>query len=191
MMKKNIYIDGLGLLMFILSCKSKKTIIVEDKAIYYTCSMDPQVIENKPGKCPICHMELTPVKKSSGDAKDEILLSEQQIQLGNIQTDTIQSGSIGDQVVLTAILNFDQEKAASVSSRVMGRIEKLYYKNLGDYVKRGAALYDLYSEELNNAKQEYLLALEQKKIFAVETAIDFGQLLRSAKNKLLLWGLSE
>jgi Cu(I)/Ag(I) efflux system membrane fusion protein len=73
----------------------------------------------------------------------------------------------------------------------MGRVEKLYYKNLGDYIKKGAALYDLYSEELNNTKQEYLLALEQKKTFATETAIDFDQLLRGAKNKLLLWGMRE
>ena len=73
----------------------------------------------------------------------------------------------------------------------MGRIERLYYKNIGDFVKKGTALYDLYSEELNNAKQEYLLALEQKKTFANESAIDYDQLLRSAKNKLLLWGMSE
>ena len=118
-------------------------------------------------------------------------MSEQQIELGNIQSDTIRTGTIGDQLVLTATLNFDQMKANSVSSRIMGRVEKLYYKNLGDYVKKGSPLYDLYSEELNNAKQEYLLALEQKKTFANETAIDFDQLLRSAKNKLLLWGMNE
>ncbi|MFY7840461.1 MAG: heavy metal-binding domain-containing protein, partial [Lacibacter sp.] len=76
--------------------------------MYYTCSMDPQVIEHKPGKCPICKMDLTPVKKSNGEKKDEIQLSDQQIQLGNIQTDTIRSGTIGDQLVLTASLNFDQ-----------------------------------------------------------------------------------
>lgn len=190
-MKRNIYLAALGLLIFILSCKSKKTVTVNTGDTYYTCSMDPQVIEYKPGKCPICHMQLTQVKKTNGENKDEILLSEQQIQLGNIQTDTIRNGSIGDQVVLTATLNFDQMKTNSVSSRVMGRIEKLYFKNLGDYVRKGAALYDLYSEELNNAKQEYLLALEQKKTFATETAIDFDQLLRGAKNKLLLWGMSD
>jgi len=191
MMGKNIYITGFALLIFILSCKSKEVVVSKTPDTYYTCSMDPQVIEYQPGKCPICHMELTAVKKSNGENKDEILLSEQQIQLGNIRTDTIRPGTIGDKLVLTATLNFDQLKASSVSSRVMGRIEKLYYKNLGDYVKKGAALYDLYSEELNNAKQEYLLALEQKKTFATETAIDFDQLLRSAQNKLLLWGISE
>jgi len=153
--------------------------------------MDPQVVEYKPGKCPICKMDLTPVKKKNGESKDELQLSEQQIQLGNIQTDTIRNGTIGDQLVLTATLNFDQMKATSVSSRIMGRIEKLYYKNLGDYVKKGSPLYDLYSEELNNAKQEYLLALDKKKTFTNETVIDFDQLIQSAKYKLLLWGLSE
>ena len=111
-------------------------------------------------------------------------MSEQQIQLGNIQSDTIRSGNIGDQVVLSTTLNFDQSKIASVSSRISGRMEKLHFKNLGDYVRKGAALYDLYSEELNSAKQQYLLALDRKKAFAMESDIDFDQLLESAKNKL-------
>ena len=177
-------------LLLIISCKSKEK-TPPNPDVYYTCSMDPQVIENKPGKCPICHMELTPVKKSNGEKKDEIQLSDQQIQLGNIHADTIRDGTIGDQLVLTATLNFDQMKASSVSSRVTGRVEKLYFKNSGDYVKKGAPLYALYSEELNNAKQEYLLASDRKKAFANETVIDFEQLLQSAKNKLLLWGMSE
>lgn len=175
---------------FFISCKGKKG-LSRDPDTYYTCSMDPQVVAYKPGKCPICKMDLTPVKKKNGENKDELQLSEQQIQLGNIHTDTIRNGVIGDQLVLTATLNFDQMKASSVSSRVMGRVEKLYFKNLGDYVKRGSPLYDLYSEELNNAKQEYLLALDKKKTFAGETIIDFDQLIQSAKNKLLLWGLND
>ena len=178
-----------GCMLLISSCKNKKE-TAKESDIYYTCSMDPQVIESRPGKCPICHMQLTPVKKTNAENKDEVLLSEQQIQLGNIQTDTMRIGSIGDQLVLTATLNFDPMKASSVSSRVMGRIEKLYFKNLGDFVGKGVPLYDLYSEELNNAKQEYLLALDRKKFFVDETVMDFDQLLQSAKNKLHLWGMS-
>lgn len=209
-MKKNIYLPGdrismrlhwrrtlvqlisisAILLIAIASCKNKKQ-TPKDSNVYYTCSMDPQIMESKPGKCPICHMELTLVKKNIAEKKDEILLSEQQIQLGNIQTDTIQSGSIGDQLVLTATLNFNQMKTSSVSSRVMGRIEKLFYKNIGDYVKKGTPLYNLYSEELNNAKQEYLLVLDKKKVFSNENTINFNQLIESAQNKLLLWGMSE
>jgi len=135
-------------------------------------------------------MDSAAMQKMNVAKTDEIELSEQQIQLGNIQTDTISNGMIGDRLVLTATLNFDQMKSSSVSSRVMGRVEKLYFKNLGDYVKKGAPLYDLYSEELNNTKQEYLLVLEKKKVFANETTIDFDQLLQGAKNKLLLWGMT-
>ncbi|RTL60666.1 MAG: efflux RND transporter periplasmic adaptor subunit [Sphingobacteriales bacterium] len=178
------------ILFFEVACKQKKQVTVNPDT-YYTCSMDPQVVEYKPGKCPICHMELTPVKKKNGEAKDELLLSEQQVQLGNIKVDTIRTGTIGDELVLTGTLNFDQLKANSVSSRVMGRVEKLYYKNLGDNIKKGSPLYDVYSEELNNAKQEYLLALDKKKVFTNESAIDFDQLIQSAKNKLLLWGMNE
>ena len=176
--------------LLLFACKSKKNGTPTDPDVYYTCSMDPQVKEDKPGKCPICKMDLTPVKKSSSTITDEIELSPQQVQLGNIRMDTIRSGAIGDQMILTATLNVDQLKTNSVSARVMGRIDKLYFKNMGDYVTKGSKLYDLYSEELNNAKQEYLLALEKEKTLG-DAQIDFSQLVQSAKNKLLLWGMSE
>lgn len=190
--------------IFFTACKTKKQEVITSKKAttskgdttskedtYYTCSMHPQVHEHKPGKCPVCKMDLIPVKKSTTPvATDEIELSAQQIQLGNIQVDTIRTGAIGDQIVLTATLNFDQRKEASVSSRVMGRIEKLYFKNIGDYVSKGAKLFDVYSEELNNAKQEYLLALEKQKTLD-NSVIDFAQLVQAAKNKLQLWGMSE
>ncbi|MEP6726679.1 MAG: efflux RND transporter periplasmic adaptor subunit [Bacteroidota bacterium] len=163
--------------------------MAKDPDIYYTCSMHPQVHETKPGKCPICKMELIAVNKSA-NATDEIELNDQQILLGNIQVDTIRIGSIGEQLVLGATLNFDQQKENAISSRVMGRVDKLYFKNIGDYVSKGAKLFDLYSEELNNAKQEYLLELEKQKTLD-NSIVDFTQLVGAAKNKLLLWGMSE
>ena len=33
---------------------------------YYTCSMHPQIKQDKPGKCPICHMNLTKVEVDDG-----------------------------------------------------------------------------------------------------------------------------
>jgi Cu(I)/Ag(I) efflux system membrane fusion protein len=190
---KKLIIAAMALMLLlttVLSCKNDKHAHT-DPDTYYTCSMDPQVVEYKPGKCPICKMDLTPVKKKNGEKKDELQLSDQQIELGNIKTDTIRNGSIGDQLVLTGTLNFDQLKSASVSSRIMGRVEKLYYKNLGDYVQKGSPLFDLYSEDLNNAKQEFILALDRKSSFGNESVIDYDQLLQSAKNKLLLWGMNE
>lgn len=186
-MKKYIIIIISALFVF-ASCKNKKATLV-NKDEYYTCSMHPQIMQDKPGTCPICHMELIVVKRTN-TAADEIMLNDEQIRLGNIQTDTIRNGMIGDKVILTATLNTDESKVNSINARIMGRIDRLYFKNMGDFVSKGAHLYDLYSEELNNAKQEYIAALEKQQTLD-NSIIDFNRLLQSAKQKLLLWGMSE
>ena len=56
-------------------------------SVYYTCSMHPQVMEPRPGKCPICGMGLIAVQKSHTPDTDELKLTDQQIQLGNIKTE--------------------------------------------------------------------------------------------------------
>lgn len=170
-------------------CKNKKT--AADPNVYYTCSMDPQVVADKPGKCPICKMELTAVKKSSLTQTEDLQLSQQQVQLGNIQTDTIAAANMENEVVLSGTLNLNRSKTSAVSARVMGRVEKLYVKNVGDYVSKGVPLYELYSEELNNAKQEYMLALQRRKLFREQSVIDFETIIQSAGNKLRLWGMTE
>lgn len=188
---KPIFSISLLLVLLFASCKiGTKDTAKSDPDIYYTCSMDPQVVESKPGKCPICHMELTAVHKSQQQNPDEIRLSPEQIQLGNIRVDTIQSGSIGNQTVLTGTVNFDQSDLNTVSARISGRIEKLYYKNIGDPIPKGAHLYDLYSEDLNNAEQEYLLILQKQKALG-NSIVNYDDLAQSAKNKLLLWGMTE
>jgi len=104
--------------------------------------------------------------------------------------DTIGSHRIGDRMVLNATLNMDESKTTTVNTRIAGRIEKLYVKTTGDFIHQGERLYDLYSETLNNAKQEYLLALEKQKVLDNST-IDFRRLVESSRNKLLLWGMHE
>jgi Cu(I)/Ag(I) efflux system membrane fusion protein len=125
-------------------------------------------------------MKLIAVQKSNAVREGEIKLSDQQIQLGNIHMDTMRINSLGDKVTLTATLYFDEMKASSVSSRVPGRIEHLYFKTMGDYIHKGDKLFDL----------EYILAAERQSALG-NAVIDFNQLLQGAKNKLLLWGLNE
>ena len=52
-------------LLFFSSCtveSSKDKAEVSKVKSFYTCSMHPQIKEDKPGKCPICHMNLTKVE---------------------------------------------------------------------------------------------------------------------------------
>lgn len=123
----------------------------------------------------------------------EVVLNDIQMKLGGIKVDTLRSGELGDTMVLTATLNVNQNKTTSYSSRVMGRIERLYFKNLGDYVVKGRPLFDLYSEELNTAKQELIQAVQRKNMAspATNSIIDFDRLIQAARNKLLLWGMNE
>ncbi|MEP6616789.1 MAG: efflux RND transporter periplasmic adaptor subunit [Ginsengibacter sp.] len=170
-------------------CQNKKEAPL-DPDIFYTCSMHPQIIRDKPGKCPICQMELISVNRKKVTATDEIELSNEQIMLGNIQTDTIKGGEMESQTVLPATISFNERNITTISARLPGRIEKLYFRNIGDYVSKGAAVYSLYSEELNNAQQQYVLLLQQRKELG-NSVINFNQLLESARTKLVLWGMSQ
>ncbi|WP_348813476.1 efflux RND transporter periplasmic adaptor subunit [Flavobacterium maritimum] len=158
------------------------------ESVYYTCAMDPQIKENKPGKCPICHMELTPIKNDES-AANEIALSEQQIILGNITTQAIAESGNNLEETYTGVLTINQEKVKTISSRAMGRIEKLYFKTIGDYINKNEAVYQLYSEDIAIAKQDYFTAYKQ-----VAMPGDFGKnaktMLHAAKQKLLFFGLS-
>ena len=173
-----------------VGCQPKTKKQVSSDKVYYTCSMHPQVVKDQPGKCPICQMELIPVSTQQNSAKDEIHLSDEQIKLGNIKSDTVHKENIGESNTFIAIVNTNTDQTSSISSRVMGRIEKLYFKTKGDYIIKGDKLYDIYSEDLNLAKQQYLLAL-QKKQSAHNDFVNVDQLIESAKNKLLLYGINE
>ena len=183
-------ISMLIITVLLFSCKQKKHVASIDHDIYYTCSMHPQIMVNKPGNCPICGMKLIQATKSATKNSNELKLSDQQILLGNIKVDTIHNESIGDNAALTATLSFDQKNVTSISARVEGRIDKLYFQTTGNYVNKGDKLFDIYSEALNNAKQEYISALERQKVLG-NAVVDFNSLIKSAKNKLLLWGMSE
>jgi membrane fusion protein, copper/silver efflux system len=183
---------GVFAIVFFSSCKhtsSKSTQSAAKPDLYYTCSMHPQVKEDHPGKCPICQMDLIAVPKSSMKVGNEIHLNAEQIRLGNILVDTIRSGSIGSRTVLAGTLNFNGQNLSSVSTRVEGRIEKLYVKKTGDYIRKGEPLYDLYSEQLNNAKQEYVTALQEEGSIG-NSLINYGAVVESAKGKLIRWGMT-
>jgi membrane fusion protein, copper/silver efflux system len=177
--------------LLLFGCGAKNKTVNQQEDIYYTCTMHSQIRQDKPGNCPICGMELVLVKNGERSDDDSVqVLSDQQVQLGNIRADTLGRQLIGDRTVLSATLNMDESKSVTVNARIAGRIEKLYLKTTGEYLHKGERIYDLYSELLNNAKQEYLLALEKQKMLD-NSIIDFKQLVESSRNKLQLWGMTE
>ena len=166
-------------------CKEKKD---HDETAHekqtYTCPMHPQVVQDKPGTCPICGMDLVPFDKS-GDANTLILGASQQA-LANITTMKAGSSALNNSTALVARLTTDPGQAQYISSRVPGRIENLFVKETGIKVNQGQVLYRIYSEELASLQQEYLVAEAQSRNFPADQR--FAQMEKAARQKLLLYG---
>ncbi|MBF8961699.1 efflux RND transporter periplasmic adaptor subunit [Pontibacter sp. FD36] len=185
------YLNILFLLTAILvaACSVEEKTHADGESATYTCPMHPQIVQNEPGTCPICFMDLVPVSQT-GKENGELMLSQSQIALGNIKTKRIKFGSVGSNAILTGKLVLDETQTDVVSSRAAGRIEKLYLKESGQPIKKGQPLYELYSEELLTLQREYLLALRQNQELGQENP-RFTSFLEAAKKKLLLYGLTE
>ncbi len=186
----SIFLSVLSALVVIILTSCQQQQHQEESDVYYTCSMDPQVMELKPGNCPICKMPLTPVKKDHSYNSGYLQLSDQQVQLGNITTAIAKEQDLGDELLMTGVLTVDQNNITSISSRVSGRVEKLYFKNIGDKINKGEPIYEIYSEDLSLAAKELKLALEKKKSLN-NAVVDIDKIIHSAKNKLQLFGLNE
>lgn len=85
-------------------------------------------------------------------------------------------------ITTDGIVELDLRRSKSVSSRISGRIERLYTKFNFAYVKKGEKIMDIYSPELNTYQEELLYLLKDK---SEQT------LILKAKEKLKLLGLSD
>lgn len=157
------------------------------EAVEYTCAMHPQVIQDKPGTCPICGMEL--VKKSNGG--NEMVITEGLKDLikptntsvvAKIQTTHAERKTLTVNTVAPGVINYDTRKTYSVPVRFGGRIEKLFLKYNYQPIKKGQVIMEVYSPELLTAQRELLYVVNEQK--------ENSQLLESAKQKLVLLGLT-
>lgn len=176
-------------ILWLAACGKPTSAPVEEN-VYYTCSMDPQVVEQKPGPCPICKMPLVRVEIAPDRKENEVKLSEEQIRLANIRTDTVRMRPLGEEISLSATLSENQNGINTVTARLSGRLARLFVRNAGEYVRAGQAVFELYSEDLAAAQRDFLLALQSKKRYG-NTDLDFSRIAEAARNKLLLWGMTE
>lgn len=139
---------------------------VHEHSGLWTCSMHPQIKQEKPGDCPICAMELIPLKKSTGENgyanPNEIVLSEAATQLANIQTSLVKKDLPVKTIRMQGFIQPDERSIVSISARIGGRIDKLYINYIGQEVLKGQKLASIYSPELYSAHQELIEAIKMK-----------------------------
>ena len=148
----------------------------------WTCSMDPQIRSNEPGKCPICGMDLIPLEEP-GNNTLELEMTEEAIKLGKITTTKVSLSTPEKEILLQGKVKSDERNISLITARFPGRIEKLYVDFTGMNVTKEQKLASIYSPELVTAQQELLEAIKYK-----ETN---PPLYLAARNKLRLWNITD
>ena len=165
--------------------------VAAKKVLYWVDPMHPAYKSDKPGKAPDCGMDLVPVYEEStaGDAAAapqgyaNLSIPAQRQQLIGVQTGLVERRPLGRAVRTVGRVAVDETKLYKITTKFDGYIEKLYADYTGKEVRRGQALFSIYSPDLLATQQEYLLALR-----AAKTS---PQLLDAARARLRLWDISE
>lgn len=152
----------------------------------WTCSMHPQIQKDEPGNCPICGMELIPMKQDEDDGEAgqySVKLSNAAMKIAEVEMSTIEKKAPYKEVYLPGKVMADERNIAELTARYPGRIEKLMVNFTGQKVRKGQVLAKIYSPELVTAQRELFEAMKFK-----ETNPGY---YNASRNKLKLWDLTE
>jgi Cu(I)/Ag(I) efflux system membrane fusion protein len=155
---------------------------------HWTCSMHPQIDLPEFGDCPICGMDL--ILKEEGSSEElpveAFTMTKNAMALANIQTMKIgmdKADKTNFSINLSGIVQPDKKETAIQTAHFGGRIEKLHYKSVGEYVNKGSLIAVVYSPELVTAQNEFIEALD------IKTAQP--ELYQAVRNKLRNWKITE
>jgi Cu(I)/Ag(I) efflux system membrane fusion protein len=162
---------------------------------HYTCSMHPSVKQAGPGTCPICGMTLVPVTREQQEL-GVVTIDEGRRQLIGVRTDPVVSAPMRTTFRAVGHVTYDESALSDVNLKVRGWITKLYVNETGQRVTKGQPLFSMYSPELYNAEQDFLLGTQAAA--GAGAAGDPGSttrrtdvLARASRQRLHLLGLSD
>jgi Cu(I)/Ag(I) efflux system membrane fusion protein len=132
----------------------------ERKPLFYQSAMHPWIKSDKPGRCTICGMELTPVYpgEKGFDATgggNTVALTQSQIQVLHVQTDEAKIRPLTRNLQVAGMIDDDARRHRIISAYVDGRVDKLHVNYMGAEVQVGQPLADYYSPNLLQAEREY------------------------------------
>jgi RND family efflux transporter MFP subunit len=167
------------------------------KIKYWVAPMDPTYIRNEPGKSPM-GMDLVPVYEEEGEEKesastiriDPVTMQNMGVRLGRVERKPLIKN-----IRTFGNITYDETMIYTVNTKFSGWIEKLYVNFVGDKVKKGQPLFDIYSPELVSAQEEYLLALQQYNSLSNSSYPNIRQgaerLLAASRTRLRYWDLTD
>ncbi|REJ74515.1 MAG: efflux RND transporter periplasmic adaptor subunit [Acidobacteria bacterium] len=168
------------------------------QAELWTCSMHPEVLQDHAGPCPICGMDLVPV--SAGGAASGapgqgavVEIDPSVTQNMNVQTVAVQRRDLTRPIRTVGYLDYDQQRMVTVTTKYRGWIEKVNVNYVGEQVRRGQPLFEIYSPELVQTEQELLSAIDFARQLegAPEDARSRAEsLVESARQRLAYWDVS-
>ncbi|OGV32396.1 MAG: hypothetical protein A2020_00690 [Lentisphaerae bacterium GWF2_45_14] len=185
-----------------ISSGSKPHITVKEKAgtaTLWTCSMHPQIRLPKPGKCPICFMDLIPLKKDSSGSRNEnepiLKLSPMAEKMDGVQTEPVRRKVAEMEIRLLGRVDFNEALVSYITARMPGRIDRLYVDYTGISVQKGDHMAEYFSPDLMVAQKELLLAVkdyrEKMKNKPGAYDSDSKNILKAVLKKFETWSLTK
>jgi hypothetical protein len=171
----------------------------ERKILYWYDPMHPKYKSDKPGIAPDCGMTLVPKyadeqSMASMAAGTVMIPADKQI-LAGVRTSLVENKSLIRDIHTTAQIVADEAKIAHIHVKVAGYLDQVYVDFVGQFVKKGQPLFTLYSPDLVSAQEEYLIAKRGEVTLGSAPFADVADgaksLLRSARERLKLWDISE
>lgn len=158
---------------------------VEAKKQIWTCSMHPEIKMDKPGKCPLCAMDLILLNQNSETQTDSdaIHFTVGAAELANVSTTPVTRSFPAKEVRLYGKVQVDERLLQNQVAHVAGRIEKLCVGFTGETVAKGQLIAIIYSPDLITAQQELLEAVKDK--------ITQPAIYEAAREKLRQWMLTD